>query len=66
MKKLYFTFIALLVAIAFSSCSKTYTCTCTFADASKNFDVKIEKARRNDAKVICDDYSEFVGNCAIK
>ncbi len=66
MKKLYFAFFALLVAFAFSSCSKTYTCTCTFTDTSKNFDVKIEKARRNDAKVICDDYSEFVGNCAIK
>jgi hypothetical protein len=60
-----FLFLAMAV-VALSSCNKDYTCECTFPDASKNFEVPLEKMHKNDAKVVCNDYSQFVGNCSIK
>jgi hypothetical protein len=66
MKQLAVTAWVCIGLISMTSCTKTYTCTCTFTDASKNFDVKLEKMRKNDAKTTCDDYSQFVGNCVIK
>ena len=66
MKRVY-TVIALIMIIAgFSSCDKDYTCACTFDNTSKNFEVKLTKMRKNDAKTLCDDYSVYVGNCALK
>jgi len=66
MKQVLFSLLCILTVIGFSSCSKEYTCSCTFTDASKNFEVKLEKMRKNDAKTICFDYSAYVGNCALK
>ncbi|HOZ50730.1 MAG TPA: hypothetical protein PLU17_02660 [Chitinophagaceae bacterium] len=66
MKKVFLSLICLIAIIGFSSCNKDYTCSCTFTDSSKNFDVKLEKMRKNDAKTVCDDYSVYVGNCVIK
>ncbi|HNF70831.1 MAG TPA: hypothetical protein PLP34_00360 [Chitinophagaceae bacterium] len=66
MKSLLLSAAALLLLLAGTSCNKTYTCSCTFPDASKNFDVKLESMRKNDARTVCDDYSQFVGNCALK
>ncbi|MBK7763003.1 MAG: hypothetical protein IPI46_06470 [Bacteroidetes bacterium] len=66
MKRLVYSAIAILGILSVSSCTKTYTCSCTFTDASKNFDVKLEDMRKNDAKTTCDDYSVYVGNCVIK
>lgn len=66
MKAILFAFIGLITVAGFCSCNKTFTCRCTFTDTSKNFDVKIENVRKNDAKVLCTDYSQFVGNCVIK
>lgn len=66
MKKVFLSCVSLIALVGFSSCSKEYTCSCTFDDASKNFDVKLEKMRKNDAKTVCTDYSVYVGNCSIK
>ncbi|MBP6623851.1 MAG: hypothetical protein KA198_01685 [Chitinophagaceae bacterium] len=55
------------ILVLFTSCSKDFTCVCTFPNnASKDFEVTLEKMKKNDAKVTCDDYSVFVGNCALK
>jgi predicted small lipoprotein YifL len=66
MKKVFLSLMCIMTVIGFSSCSKKYTCSCTFTDASKNFDVKLEKMRKNDATTVCNDYRLFVGNCALK
>jgi hypothetical protein len=66
MKNVFLGLISIIAIIGFSSCNKEYTCACTFTDTTKNFDVKLEKMRKNDAKTVCDDYSLFVGNCALK
>lgn len=66
MKSILFVFIAIITAASFCSCNKDFTCQCTFTDTTKNFETKIKKVRKNDAKVICTDYSQFVGNCTIK
>lgn len=66
MKKVFLSIVALVSLIGFSSCNKVYTCSCTFTDTNKNFDVKLEKMRKNDAKTVCYDYNQFVGNCALK
>jgi hypothetical protein len=66
MNKLLFTISGLLFIGLCSSCTKEYTCACTFTDTSKNFEVKLENMRKNDAKTVCYDYNLFVGNCDIK
>lgn len=66
MKSFLLGIISIIAVASFSSCNKDFTCRCSFVDSTKNFDVKIKKVRKNDAKVICDEYSTFVGNCAIK
>ncbi|HMN32352.1 MAG: hypothetical protein IT215_03145 [Chitinophagaceae bacterium] len=65
MKAFLFGFFCVVAISSFSSCNKDYTCRCTFDNADKNFDIKIKKVRKNDAKVICDKYSAFVGNCQV-
>lgn len=66
MKKALLLSAGILSILGFGSCNKEYTCACTFPDASKNFEVKLEKMRKNDAKTVCYDYNVFVGNCALK
>ena len=66
MKHLFLSLAGLFMVAAFSSCDKQYTCSCTFTDTSKNFEVKLEKMRKNDAKTVCYDYNKFVGNCELK
>jgi hypothetical protein len=66
MKQIFGLIVLLVILIGFGSCRKEYTCGCTFSDSSKNFDKKIENALRNEAYVICEDYSTFVGNCKLK
>ena len=58
--------VVLVVSLGFTSCQKNYTCECTFTDSTKNFSVVLEKQLKNDATVICKDYSDFVGICNIK
>lgn len=55
-----------LVSLSFTSCRKDFTCECTFTDTSRNFSIDIKNKLKNDAKVICTDYSEAVGTCVIK
>lgn len=65
--KYIITILAGFIAISgLVSCNKDFTCQCSFADTAKNFEIKIKKVRKNDAKVICTDYSTFVGNCSLK
>ncbi|MBL7764858.1 MAG: hypothetical protein JNJ58_02110 [Chitinophagaceae bacterium] len=66
MKKALYSILILAASTTLFSCNKDYTCACTFSNSNKNFEVTIEKVRRNDANVICQDYSQFVGNCQIK
>lgn len=66
MKRVKFLVAVGSILIAMSSCTKEYTCACSFTDTTKNFEVKLEKMRRNDAITVCQDYNTFVGNCAIK
>lgn len=66
MKAIFFAFVGMITVASFCSCNRDFTCRCTFTDTSKNFDIKIQKVRKNDAKVLCTDYSAFVGNCALK
>lgn len=66
MKALFFVFVSIITVASFCSCNRDFTCQCTFLDTSKNFEIKIQKVRKNDAKVLCTDYSNFVGNCALK
>lgn len=67
MKIFLFSIVALLfVSLSFTSCRKDFTCECSFTDSTRNFSIQIEKKLKNDAKVICTDYSQFVGNCSIK
>jgi hypothetical protein len=67
MKAIQSVIVLFIVVISLSSCKKDYICSCTFSDATKNFDRKIENiSRKNDALVICNDYSAFVGNCKLK
>ncbi len=65
MKAFIFGVFCVIAIGSFTSCNKDFTCRCTFVDTAKNFDVKIKKVRKNDAKVICDRYSLFVGNCEV-
>lgn len=58
--------VVLVVSLSFTSCQKDFTCECTFADSTKNFSIILEKKLKNDAKVICKDYGDFVGACNIK
>lgn len=55
-----------LVSLSFTSCRKDFTCECTFTDTTRNFSIDIKNKLKNDAKVICADYSEAVGTCVIK
>jgi len=55
-----------LVSLSFTSCRKDFTCACTFTDTTRNFSIDIKNKLKNDAKVICADYSEAVGTCLIK
>ena len=66
MKALFFVFVGFITVAGLCSCNKDFTCRCTFTDTTKNFDIKIEKVRKNDAKVLCTDYSVFVGNCVLQ
>jgi hypothetical protein len=66
MKAIIFAFVGIITAAGFCSCNKDFTCRCTFADTTRNFDIKIEKVRKNDAKVLCTDYGQFVGNCVLQ
>ena len=66
MKKILLSIISMIFIIGLGACNKEYVCQCTFPDSNKNFEVKIEKMRKNDAKTVCYDYDLFVGNCKIK
>ncbi len=66
MKAIFFAFAGLMIATGFCSCNKDFTCRCTFTDTTKNFDIKILDVRKNDAKVLCNDYSTFVGSCVLQ
>lgn len=66
MKAIFFVFVGIISIAGFCSCNKDFTCRCTFTDSSKNFDIKIQDVRTNDAKVLCTDYSLYVGNCALQ
>lgn len=66
MKAIFFVFVGIITLAGFCSCNKDFTCRCTFKDTTKNFDIKIEKVRKNDAKVLCTDYSTYVGECALQ
>ncbi|GBL35877.1 hypothetical protein EMGBS15_14720, partial [Filimonas sp.] len=46
MKKVFLSLVCIVTVIGFSSCSKEYTCSCTFTDASKNFDVNWKRCGR--------------------
>jgi|LakMenEpi03Aug12_release.lakeMendotaPanAssembly.Ray.scaffolds.fasta_scaffold2332830_2 hypothetical protein len=61
MKHILIAGLSLFTLSLFSSCDKDYTCACTYAGFSdKNFEVKLESMRHNDAKVMCRDYATFV------
>lgn len=66
MKVLLAGFILWVGLMSFSSCKKDYTCQCTFVDTTKNFTTTISNMYKNEAKVVCNDYAEFVGNCTLK
>ncbi len=74
MKKIILISFAFVSVLAFTSCNKDYTCSCTFpSNTTKNFDVKLTSMRHNDAKVMCTDYSTFIdstsmteGTCILK
>lgn len=57
-----------LFAIAFTSCKKDYTCTCTVAGVSE--DIPIKDAKKKDAKDACDASSAIYalggGSCSLK
>jgi hypothetical protein len=55
-----------LVSLSFTSCKKDFTCECKFTDTTRNFSIDIKSKLKNDAKVICADYSDAVGTCVIK
>lgn len=66
MKAIFFVLAAGFLLGGFTSCNKDFTCRCTFTDTTKNFDIKLESMRKNDAKVLCTDYDTFVGNCVVQ
>jgi hypothetical protein len=55
-----------LISFSFTSCKKDFTCECTFTDTTRNFSIDIKSKLKNDAAVICADYSDAVGSCVIK
>ena len=55
-----------LISFSFTSCKKDFTCECKFTDTTRNFTIDIKSKLKNDAKVICADYSDAVGSCSIK
>lgn len=66
MKKIIFAGLSFLTLFAFSSCNKDYTCNCTFPGyPAKDFSVKLESMRHNDAKVMCRDYSTFIDSTSL-
>lgn len=66
MKLLLSGFALFIILLSFSSCMKSFTCECTFSDTTKNFTVKLDNMTKNDATVTCEDYNQFVGDCALK
>lgn len=58
MKKLFIPIMACAMLVAFSSCKKDRTCSCTYTDTapgstSMTYDVTIVKAKKGDAKSAC-------------
>lgn len=61
MKHTALTIFATSFVLLFASCSKEYTCSCTAgSNTEKSFEVKLEKMRKNDAKVVCNDYARYL------
>ncbi len=61
MKHTALTLFTASLVLLFASCSKEYTCSCTAGtNTEKSFDVKLEKMRKNDAKVVCNDYTRYL------
>lgn len=61
MKHTALTFFTVSLVLLLASCSKEYTCSCTAGtNTEKSFDVKLEKMRKNDAKVVCNDYARYL------
>jgi|GEM_PF-6368727 len=63
--------VVILIAILFivglaSSCKQNHVCECSDINGVDSFSVQLNNLRINDAKVVCDDYSDFVGQCEIK
>lgn len=73
MRKFFLATITMVsMVILFASCAKEYTCSCTFPNNPEdNFDVQLDKMRRNDAIAVCTDYTKFMdsvsnASCGIK
>jgi hypothetical protein len=58
MKKFAFIFgVAFVATLAFSSCKKDYTCSCTYkdiTDQTATIDLEIKDAKKKDAEDACD------------
>jgi hypothetical protein len=66
MQKKYVTILIGFILLGMSSCTQEFTCVCEFSNPSQNFEVKLENMRKNDAKTVCFDYNQYVGNCNLK
>jgi hypothetical protein len=70
MKKILSLGISALVAIAFTSCEKSYTCTCTYPGAAVGTTETTFKAKKDDAQAQCNNLNTSAqvtgGACALK
>jgi hypothetical protein len=66
MNKLFFSLCFIFIVASITSCKKTWTCECSTVTGSDSFSVGIDHIRKNDAKVVCETYSQFIGQCTIK
>lgn len=66
MKLLFAGLLAWFGLMSISSCTKDFSCECTFQDTTKNFIINIAKVHKSEAQVVCSDYDQFVGDCKIK
>lgn len=59
-----------LLAVAFTSCKKDYTCSCSDSTGDKQ-EIEIKDAKKKDAKAACDGWSTIWalsdnGSCSLK
>ncbi|MEZ5045798.1 MAG: hypothetical protein R2831_02290 [Chitinophagaceae bacterium] len=73
MKKILLVLVVGVSSFILASCNKEYTCSCEFpSNTAKNYEIKLEKMRHNDAKVVCADMNAHVdtissdGACGLK